>query len=244
MKRPAFQFYPADWRKDTELQSCGIAARGLWHELLCIMHECEPYGHLTVSGAPATDAQAARLAGVDLRDYRKLLAELFAAGVPGKTDAGIIYSRRMVRDEQLRMVRAEAGKLGGNPSLVPEKVNQNGTMEVSGKVNQKPTPSSSASASASSSELQNREVVTPTGTARANGSHPAVENDGNSTAKTVVKSWWKSQAGVAATAKTVGIERRSNEADDAFKDRVYAAVEEKRRQDQLDAVKRATKVTT
>ena len=30
MKRPAFQFYPSDWRKDMALQSCSVAARGLW----------------------------------------------------------------------------------------------------------------------------------------------------------------------------------------------------------------------
>jgi len=31
-KRPAFQFYPGDWRRDTALQSVSLAARGLWIE--------------------------------------------------------------------------------------------------------------------------------------------------------------------------------------------------------------------
>lgn len=143
MKRPAFQFYPADWRKDLELQSCGIAARGLWHEMMCVMHEAEPYGHLCLNGRAMTDAQAATACRVPIAEYRRLVAELKAAGVPGTTEEGILFSRRMVRDERLRAIRAEAGKLGGNPALVGPKVER---MDK-GKVKQKPTPSSSSSSS-------------------------------------------------------------------------------------------------
>ena len=58
VKRPAFQFYPGDWRKDVQLRSCSVAARGLWIDLLCVAHECEPYGHLMINGRPMTPAQA------------------------------------------------------------------------------------------------------------------------------------------------------------------------------------------
>ncbi|WP_143277352.1 hypothetical protein [Bordetella genomosp. 9] len=143
MKRPAFQFYPGDWRKDAALQSCSLEARGLWHELLCLMHECEPYGHLAINGNPMKPAQVARLVGVSERDYRKLLAELTEAGVPSFTDDGVVFSRRMVRDEHIRNVRAEAGKLGGNPSLLGDKVKQKDKQTS----NQDPTPSSSSSSS-------------------------------------------------------------------------------------------------
>jgi hypothetical protein len=143
VKRPAFQFYPADWRKDLELQSCSIAARGLWHEMMCVMHEAEPYGHLVLNGKPMSELQAATACRVTPRDYRALLAELKAAGVPGETDDGSFYSRRMVKDEQLRVMRAGFGRLGGNPALVGAKDKQN----PRGKVKPKPTPSSSSSSS-------------------------------------------------------------------------------------------------
>ena len=74
MKRPAFQFYPADWRKDVELQSCSMAAQGLWINAMCIAHECEPYGHLTVNGRPMTAAQIGRHTGLTQREAEKLLA--------------------------------------------------------------------------------------------------------------------------------------------------------------------------
>ncbi|PJX23863.1 hypothetical protein CAP48_12370 [Advenella sp. S44] len=33
-------------------KSCSLAARGLWHEMMCLMHESEPYGHMAVNGKP------------------------------------------------------------------------------------------------------------------------------------------------------------------------------------------------
>jgi hypothetical protein len=109
MKRPAFQFYPADWRKDTELQSCSIAARGLWIEILCIAHECEPYGHLTVNGQPMDLSKLARIAGLTVRECTALVKELEDAGVSRRADSGAIYSKRMVDDERIRNARATGG---------------------------------------------------------------------------------------------------------------------------------------
>lgn len=149
MKRPAFQFYPADWRKDSALQSCSLAARGLWIEMVCVMHECEQYGTLSVNGNAMTEQQVARLVGESPNTIKRLVGELEAAGVFSKTEAGAIYSRRMVKDERVRNARAAGGVLGGNPDL-RNKVN----LEEEGKVNHsdnlKPTPSSSSSASRAS----------------------------------------------------------------------------------------------
>lgn len=145
MKRPAFQFYPADWLNDVGLQSCSIGARGLWVQLVCLMHSGFPYGHLTLAGKPMPDEKAANLARVPLPLFRKLLGELEDAGVSSRDDGGAIYSRRMVKDEAIRMVRAEAGKLGGNPNLL----NQTDNQKSGSKVKCQPTPSSSSSSSSS-----------------------------------------------------------------------------------------------
>lgn len=118
LKRPAFQFYPADWRKDAAVQACSMAARGLWHEMLCIMHECQPYGYLTISGAAMSPQQLARLVGEGVKDVSAWLSELEAADVFSRDPEGRIFSRRMVKDERLRVVRAEAGGQGGNPALI------------------------------------------------------------------------------------------------------------------------------
>ena len=96
------------------------------------------------------------LAGVPLPRIKKLLAELEERGIFSRTGAGVIYSRRMVRDEDLRERRAGYGKLGGNPNLIPRsqspnqppndrdkdgrKDNPEVGAEVNGKVNPNPTP--------------------------------------------------------------------------------------------------------
>lgn len=119
--------YPADWRKDPELQSCGILARGVWWELLCLMHECEPYGHLSRNGLAMPDAAVASLIRVRLDAYTRATRELESAGVLSRSNSGVIFSRRMVRDERLRLIRAASGKLGGNPTLLKQKDKQNGS---------------------------------------------------------------------------------------------------------------------
>lgn len=144
MKRPAFQFYPADWRKDPALSSCSLAARGLWIELMCIAHESDRYGYLSVNGRPMGSAQLARMVGESPAILAKLMAELEDAAVFSREADGTIYSRRMVKDERIREVRAAAGKKGGNPNLLGDLVNQNGK--------QNPTPSSSSSSSSSEQE--------------------------------------------------------------------------------------------
>ncbi|MCJ2021189.1 phage replisome organizer N-terminal domain-containing protein [Methylobacterium sp. E-065] len=112
------KFYPADWRVDAKLGTCPMAARGLWMAMICLMHEAEPYGHLVVNGVPMTDVKLAQLAGISLKECRKSLATLREVGVFSVSDAGVIYSRRMVRDEAKLLKDKENGKKGGNPDLI------------------------------------------------------------------------------------------------------------------------------
>lgn len=144
MKRPAFQFYPADWRKDPALSACSLAARGLWIELMCIAHEGGTYGVLSINGRPMAPAQIARMVGESPASIVRLLTELEDAGVFSRDEQGCIFSRRMVKDEHVRNVRADAGRLGGNPNLLKQSSKQKGNLD--------PPPSSSSSSSSSSSE--------------------------------------------------------------------------------------------
>ena len=118
VKRPSFQFYPADWRVDSSLQICTLQARGLWMELLCLMHEIGQregarYGFLEMNGKALENAQIARLVGIDSSMVSDLLNELLGAGVCSEED-GIIYSRRMSRDDVLKQKRTDAGSKGGS----------------------------------------------------------------------------------------------------------------------------------
>jgi hypothetical protein len=163
MKRPSFQFYPSDWLRDTALRTCSVAARGLWIDMICYMHEGNPYGVLKVNQKVILAANLAAMIGATLQETEGWLNELESAGVFDRGEEGEIMSRRMIRDEKLRNARASGGKLGGNPSLVKGKVNgkvnHQTNLATKNKVNQKPTPSSSSSSS--TSVLVSTNVDTP-----------------------------------------------------------------------------------
>lgn len=153
MKRPSFQFYPSDWLRDTALRSCSTGARGLWIDMICFMHEGSPYGYLKVADKVIHPSNLARMVGETLEVVEGWLHELEEAGV-FDVENGAIYSRRMIRDEELRQKRADGGKLGGNPKL---KVNH----EVKLEDKQKPTPSSSSTSSSSKKKESATTVACP-----------------------------------------------------------------------------------
>ena len=163
MKRPSFQFYPADWLRDTGLRSCSTGARGLWIDMICFMHEGNPYGHLKVGDKVILPENLSRMVGESLEVVNVWLNELKVAGVYDVAEDGSICSRRMIRDENLREIRALGGKKGGNPALISKsKVNLEDNHEVVKEVKQKPTPSYSSSSS-SSNKIKNIIVEKPEG---------------------------------------------------------------------------------
>jgi hypothetical protein len=137
MKRPSFQFYPGDWLRSTKLRSCSVGARGLWIDMICLMHEGAPYGYLKVGAKVILPANLARMIGATLPEVEGWLSELEHAEVFSRDDAGCLFSRRMVRDEKLRESRAAGGILGGNPAL----------LKVNLPANLQPTPASSSASS-------------------------------------------------------------------------------------------------
>ena len=190
-KRPSLQFYPDDWLSDPALRRCSSSARGVWIDLICVMHGGEPYGHLRTGGSSFTVAEVARVVGEPVPKVKRALDELERNGVCSRTDAGVLFSRRMVRDEGLRSRRAAGGelgadagergrafgKLGGRPKKTPDETPLHGG---NGRGIEEPPPSSSSSSSSSSgSETQGkkrrrREVDSPP--PPASGDEPKPEN--------------------------------------------------------------------
>ena len=81
-KLPAFQFYPGDWMKDPSLRSCSLPARGLWIDLLCLMHESPVRGFLMLTNDVAMhDEHIARCVGADQEVVTCLVGELINNGV-------------------------------------------------------------------------------------------------------------------------------------------------------------------
>lgn len=172
MRRPSFQFYPGDWSANPNLKRCTFAERGIWLEVMCLMHDQEPYGVLRwplkeiaqAVGCKQAELQSLARKGV-LKGADDTLSEPFIYtprsgrkdGVPvtliDRQAGPIWYSSRMVKDEHVRNVRGESGGLGEAPKAVlqprPKSAPETSPMPPFGEALSPRGSSSSSSASAS-----------------------------------------------------------------------------------------------
>jgi hypothetical protein len=136
-KQPWAKWFWGDWRKDARLRRCCYAARGLWADMLSLMGgETDRFGYLIMEGQALGPSDLVGLLGGAEREVKKLLVELEAKRVFSRTGdagmeddlkaivsddiaAGVIFSRRMLRDKAKAELDRENGKTGGNPNLNP-----------------------------------------------------------------------------------------------------------------------------
>ena len=152
-KLPAVMFYTGDWLKEPTLRATSLAARGLWIDMLCFMHESPRRGYLMLTReVPMQACHLARAAGTDLDTCEILLGELERNGVLSIVDledlddhSSAFASRRMIRDETTRQKLSEAGKRGGRPKESQRKASGKPTPKGQGGSSSSPSVSSSTS---------------------------------------------------------------------------------------------------
>lgn len=165
MKLPALQFYPGDWRKDPGVQSLTYEERGIWIEMIFLMHESDRRGKLMLNGKPVSDERLAQLLHLDKQKIKQTINTLLELGVASLCDeTGALMNRRMVRDEELIDKRRKAGQIGGksggNPAFEQGKPNPYykakdkalAEQAVKPEIKQTYPPSSSSSSSISTTE--------------------------------------------------------------------------------------------
>jgi hypothetical protein len=95
-KNPSTRWYFNDHDNDKGLQACGFAAQGFWMRLLGIC--AENSGVLLINGKPPSTRDLARLFGKPHATIMRLLGELEAHDVFSRNHEGVIFCRRMVRE--------------------------------------------------------------------------------------------------------------------------------------------------
>ncbi len=125
MKRPSFQFYPDDWTGNSNLRRCTHEEKGIWMDVLCILHDQEEYG---IVRWPL--AEIAQAVGVTKTKLKRLVDKGVLKGIDAgsqcdpfifvprsgrkdgapvtlieQQDGPLWYSSRMVLDEYKRKVR-------------------------------------------------------------------------------------------------------------------------------------------
>lgn len=140
MKRPAFQFYPADYQRDANLRRCSHAARGAWMDVLCLLHDSDEYGVLrwplvdlaAAAGAPVKLLKELSEKGVLRGADRNVPAYIFTPTHAGRSGDPVVlvescdgpcwYSARFVRDEYVRSRRGASTQFTseGQPDRTPK----------------------------------------------------------------------------------------------------------------------------
>jgi hypothetical protein len=164
MRRPSMQFYPGDWQANPKLRRCSHAEKGIWLDVLCILHDQDEYGiirwplrdlALAVHARPAALQSLADkevLKGCDSGECEPLIfiprhgrkdgePVTLIPAQPGP----IWYSSRMVRDEYVRQVRAD-----NEPKVTP-KVDPSTAFGAGGRSHPSRERASAAVSSSSSS---------------------------------------------------------------------------------------------
>lgn len=137
-KRPAFQFYPADWRNNLNLRRCSEGARGAWIEILCILHDSDEYGVVRFSLK-----ELAKTAGISLKSAKELVEKGVLKGDEKNAESYIYkprhagkegdpvelvkavegepvwYCSRFVRDEYIRFQRGKSTQFAPPPKDPP-----------------------------------------------------------------------------------------------------------------------------
>jgi len=105
VKRPSFQFYPADWRANAKLRRCSEAARGVWMDILCVLHDAEEYG---VCRWPLADL--ARASGASLKLVRELVEKGVLKGADKDAEPYVFTPRHAGKDgDPATLVTANGG---------------------------------------------------------------------------------------------------------------------------------------
>jgi hypothetical protein len=146
MKKPAFQFYPGDWRKDQNLSRASLQAKGAMIEIMCLAFECDKRGVLATDGHAWTIDEIAHAIGGDKQVNIAAIEELLKLNVLKKNKKNFIFSSRMVKDSKVLDARKKGGELGKDHGVKGKEFGKLGGRPVK-KPPLYPPPSSSSSTS-------------------------------------------------------------------------------------------------
>lgn len=118
--QPYFPLYVQDFLTDEKLIECSASATGIYIRLLCIMHKTKEYGVILLRQKDKQTTQqvenfACKLAKQMPHSQKEIdnaLKELLEEDVI-QIDGDKLLQKRMIRDNEISLIRANSGKKGG-----------------------------------------------------------------------------------------------------------------------------------
>jgi hypothetical protein len=184
MKRPSLQFYPADWRNNAKLRRCTHAARGVWMDVMCLLHDADEYGVLRW---PLKDI--AQAAGAPLQLVRELVDKDVLKGGDSGIKAFVFTPRHANQDgPPVTLVEAAEGPAWFSSRLVRDEYvrQRRGVTTRFGADQQQPQPSPKASPKPPIGE---RQGDGPTSPSASSTNTPISPQGGKRTSAVGLKTW-------------------------------------------------------
>jgi hypothetical protein len=118
--QPYFPLYVQDYLTDEKLNMCTWSTQGVYIKLLCLFHKSDPYGtillkqkdKLTQNIAYDFAIKISKLLPIDKDKLHEAIKELIEEGCLTQIEDKL-FQKRMVRDNEISLLRADAGKKGG-----------------------------------------------------------------------------------------------------------------------------------
>lgn len=121
--QPYFPLYVQDYLTDEKLNMCSASTQGVYIKILCVFHKSEKYGGILLKQKDKQKESTilnfalklVKLLPFDMSTIESALIELLDENVL-KIDNDFMYQKRMVKDNEISIKRAEAGQKGGQKS--------------------------------------------------------------------------------------------------------------------------------
>ena len=119
--QPYFPLYVQDYLTDEKLNECSAATQGIYIKIMCLMHKSNQYGTILLKQKDKQNGSKIKNFASKLvrhlpfteNEIESALTELVEEEVL-HIEGDKIYQKRMVKDNDLSLKRAKAGKKGGD----------------------------------------------------------------------------------------------------------------------------------
>lgn len=118
--QPYLPLYVQDYLTDEKLSMCTWSTQGVYIKILCLLHKSDPYGTILLKQNDKQTQNVAlnfamkimKLLPIEKDTIYEAINQLIDEGCLS-IDGDKMFQKRMVRDNELSIVRAESGRAGG-----------------------------------------------------------------------------------------------------------------------------------
>ena len=118
--QPYLPLYVQDYLTDEKLSMCSWTSQGVYIKLLCLLHKSDPYGTILLKQNDKPDLNFASNFASKIMKLLPIERDVLIAAITELVnekcltiEGNKLFQKRMVRDNEISLIRSETGKKGG-----------------------------------------------------------------------------------------------------------------------------------